>query len=131
MKKQVYVLGGGTFSDVRNHLALAIRAFGTTARKLHTLCEERFPDMGVNLQLTKMADGNSSLVTNEDVAQYTQTLHEDAMTKVIFFNVGLCDYEGSIDDVPSGKYAERLKTKESLCLELGFSKNKQHSPSGR
>ena len=35
--KKIYILGGGTFNYVRNHLALAAPAFGETARKLKTL----------------------------------------------------------------------------------------------
>ena len=110
--KKVYILGGGTFSYVRAHLALAMPAFGETAKKIEQLCKERFADkMNVVLQLTKMADSTSSLVTNEDVGKYVSTLREDLHTKVIFMNVGLCDFDGMIGQIESGKYAERLRTK--------------------
>jgi hypothetical protein len=69
---KIIVIGGGTFSHVRNHLSLCASAFGETARTLaETLRAEvrkrgqRF--YGVDLYLTKMADPTSKLVTNEDV----------------------------------------------------------------
>jgi hypothetical protein len=119
--KTIHIFGGGTFSHVRNHLALAMPSFGTTARHLYQLCQERFDKMDTHLHLTKMADFKSNLVTNEDVAAEVLKLKEDFNTKIIFFNVGLCDYNGSIADTtdaysfketPSGKYEERLKTSD-------------------
>lgn len=119
--KQIHILGGGTFSYVRNHLALAMPAFGTTAKRIADLCRDRFENLDINLHLTKMAKPSSALVTNEDVDVLTKSLKADLDTKIIFFNVGLCDYTGSIADTsdtysfkktPSGKYEERLKSKE-------------------
>jgi hypothetical protein len=115
-KKDIYVLGGGTFSHVRNHLALAAPAFGTTARQIRNLCEQQFDDkMDVSLILTKMADSKSALITNEDVAEVVGKLKSDFNTKIIFFNVALCDYNGTVVEtetgyMESGKYANRLKT---------------------
>ncbi len=111
-KKIVHILGGGTFSHVRNHLSLAMPAFGETARALELHCKERFKDMDVWLQLTKMADHKSFLVTNHNVAEYVAQIKEDFRTKVIFFNVGMCDYTGKIDGVLSHRFASRLKTSE-------------------
>lgn len=119
--KQIHILGGGTFSHVRNHLALAMPAFGTTARRLFDLCKDRFDNLDVNIHLTKMAQPSSALITNEDVNDLTKKLKADFDTKIIFFNVGLCDFKGSIADIgdaysfkktSSGKYEERLKSKE-------------------
>ncbi len=119
--KQIHILGGGTFSHVRNHLALAMPAFGNTARRLKDLCQNRFDKLDVNIHLTKMALPSSNLITNEDIDELTKKLKADFDTKIIFFNVGLCDFEGSIADMsdvyqysktPSGKYEERLKSKE-------------------
>jgi hypothetical protein len=114
--KQLHIIGGGTFSYVRNHLALAMPAFGETARKLQTLCYEQFPDMDVNLHLTKMAYNPSEIITNDDVAELVNQWVINPDTKVIFFNVGLCDYTGNIATgdklhiTKSGKYEPRLKT---------------------
>lgn len=116
--KVVSILGGGTFSHVRNHLSLATPAFGATAIQLANLCDDKFKDMDVDLYLTKMANPNgpnNNLVTNEDVRELTLRLKKNFATKVIFFNVALCDYEGSItdengNDSPSGKYEGRLQT---------------------
>lgn len=125
--KTIHIFGGGTFSHVRNHLAIAMPAFGSTAKRLHELCAKRFDNMDIHLHLTKMADSNSSLVTNEDINEEVIKLKDDYNTKIIFFNVGLCDYTGSIvsdinyeaksfDVTPSGKYEDRLKTKSGSQL---------------
>ena len=102
--KKIHIYGGGTFSYVRNHLALAMPAFGTTANQIWMIIDDskiedtRLPrwKMNVELHLTKMADSESELVTNEDVERHVMKLKEDMDTKVIFFNVGLCDYDGLI-----------------------------------
>lgn len=103
-------MGGGTFSDVRSHLSLAAPAFGTTAKRLATLCQARFNNMDTQLVLTKMADPNSNLVTNDDVSRYVDAIINDNTVKVVFFNVAMCDFNGRIGDVSSNKYAERLET---------------------
>lgn len=110
MNKQVIILGGGTFSHVRTHMSLATPAFGTTAKYLYNIAKEQFTNMNVKLVLTKMADSTSNLVTNQDISDYVDELINDNTVKVIFFNVALCDYNGQIDDINSGKYSTRLET---------------------
>lgn len=117
--KKICIFGGGTFSYVRNHLALAAPAFGKTALELVQLCYDRFEKMDVNLFLTKMADYSSNLVTNDDIKNKINELKEDYNTKIIFLNVALCDFNGNIESpvnewesTPSGKYETRLKTNE-------------------
>lgn len=112
MKKKVYVFGGGTFSHVRTHLSLAAPAFGTTAKIISKFAAERFGTMDVELILTKMASSDSSIVTNEDVAAKINELVLDNTTKVIFFNVAMCDFAGKIGQIQSGKYSKRLSTAE-------------------
>lgn len=121
--KNLYVLGGGTFSHVRNHLALAMPAFGTTAKKLAELARNKFLKMNVNLVLTKMADSSSDIVTNEDVKKLTNQLTADLETKVVFFNFGMCDYSGEVGNIKSGKYAERLRTPIGGVYRMELSPN--------
>jgi len=109
-KKKVYVIGGGTFSYVRAHLALAAPAFGETAKQIAMLCRDRFTNMDTELVLTKMADPNSSIVTTDDLNDKITEIINNNETKVVFFNAAVCDFDGSIDNV-SGKYADRLQTK--------------------
>ena len=109
-RKQVHVIGGGTFSHLRTHLSLCAPASGNTARRLAELCQEHNSSMDVNLHLTRMADHTSKLVTNEDMRQLAMQLVDDPRTKIIFFNPAICDFEGEIEEVPSGKYAARLRT---------------------
>jgi len=112
MNKKIVILGGGTFSHLRTHLALATPAFGETAKSLYEKCKEKFTNMDVELILTKMADSTSKIVTNEDVSNLVDKLINDNTVKAIFFNVALCDFDGKINGIESGKYAERLKTLE-------------------
>jgi hypothetical protein len=123
--KKIHVLGGGTFSHVRSHLALATPAFGETARSIARtmthLCENTEVDYNyeVVLHLTKMADPQlSKLVTNEDVSKLLDTLIADPDTRGIVFNVALTDFDGDIGVpggplVPRGKYATRLQSRAS------------------
>lgn len=102
----IKIIGGGTFSHVRSHMALAAPAFGETAIKLHELLA------GSQLTLTKMADRRSKIVTNADVAEWVDNeVITDLSVKVVIFNAALCDFDGKIDNIESGKYATRLKTK--------------------
>jgi hypothetical protein len=59
-----------------------------------------------------MADYQSSMETNEDVAARLQEVLADPVTRAVVFNVALCDYEGKIGDIESGKYAQRLSSRE-------------------
>ena len=112
----IHIIGGGTFSHVRNHLALAAPAFGGSARKMSGNIIDRWIDdeheHNVILHLTKMANHKSVLVTNEDVAELIDKLVADAKTRCIVMNAALCDYDGQIGEVESGKDTERLKTKD-------------------
>lgn len=110
LAKRIAILGGGTISHVRAHLAIAAIARGTTARAIERLCREICPNMETDLILTSLADPRSSIETNEDVEQEIRLLCQDPATKVIFLSCALCDFDGQVDQVPSGKYAERLKS---------------------
>ena len=106
--KKIIVLGGGTFSYVRNHLAICAPAFGDTARTIHSILGGLANN--AHLVLTKMADTTSNLVTNEDVEKYIDTLLEDQEVGTIILNVAFADFSGQIGNTESGKHAERLKT---------------------
>ena len=118
--KTINIIGGGTFSHVRNHLSLAAPAFGKTAIALTKLfngqLSSKMDDEYTVCQfLTKMADPiHSELVTNQDVSDLVDKLITYEDTKVIVFNAALCDVDGTIDDVPSGKHAFRLNSRKYL-----------------
>ena len=114
-KPQIHILGGGTFSRVRNHLSLATEAFGETAIHLTDLFREVADkkDWEVYEHLTKMASPRmSDLVTNEDVSAFLDQLIANPLTKVIVLNVAFCDYTGQVGQHESGKYAQRLLTSD-------------------
>lgn len=118
--KTIEIIGGGTVSHVRNHLALTAPAYGNTARRLKELFHNNnfeFSNYKVNLHLTKMANsGNSELETNQDISNLLDKLIENKDTKIIIFNPALVDFDGNIQEwlcpTDSGKYATRLKTSE-------------------
>lgn len=115
--RRIVIFGGGTFQPIRNHLSLCAPAFGTTAKKLHQIFTFTpyisMPDgsAGSMLLLTKMANSNSKLVTNEDVENCIDELLEDESIGTIVLNIAFCDYKvDEIDGVKSGWHADRLKT---------------------
>ena len=118
--KTINIIGGGTFSHVRNHLSLAAPAFGETAITLTQLFNDKLPsimkdDYKVCRFLTKMADPmHSGLVTNQDVSDLVDKLIAYNDSKIIVFNAALCDVDGEIGGIPSGKHAFRLHSRGYL-----------------
>lgn len=133
-KKTVEIVGGGTVSHVRAHLALSAVAYGGTARTLKAMCEEHSDKLKVNLHLTKMANsGQGNLETNEDIAELTAGFIRDPNVKIVFFNPALCDFNGDVggnyesnphgswyvkSSEVSGKYATRLSSNEKYNMHL-------------
>ncbi|MBI2030280.1 class II aldolase/adducin family protein [Candidatus Kaiserbacteria bacterium] len=114
--KIVHVIGGGTVSHVRTHLALCAPAYGRTARRIAQLCRAHDRTMDVQLHLTKMADPASRIETSDDLKSLVLGIVDDRRSKIVFFNPAVVDFDGRIDDVDPGKYAERLRTAEySSC----------------
>jgi hypothetical protein len=121
MKKTVEIIGGGTVSHVRSHLAVSAVAYGFTARKIKELCEKHSDKLEVRLYLTRMANsGNGNLETPENIKELADKLKLDPNVKIIFFNPAIVDYDGNIADTSdvyrfgkttSGKYEERLKSR--------------------
>lgn len=113
---RIVIFGGGTIMHVRNHVGLCAPAYGGTAKKLASMLQytvtDRCLDLSIDLMLTKMADSESRMETNEDVEQALMRVVADPATAGIIFNVALCDFSGEIGSVASGKYAPRLQTRE-------------------
>ncbi len=109
-QKQVHVIGGGTISHVRTHLALCAPAYGTTARRIAELAKIQSDTMEVVLHLTKMGDPSSHIETNNDLKKLVLELVDDLKTKIVFWNPAVVDFNGIIGEVESDKYADRLKT---------------------
>lgn len=109
---------------VRNHMALCAPAYGGTAKALVAMLNARIEanarHLAVDLRLTKMADPSSILETNTDVEEALLQVLNDPQTAAIVFNVALCDFEGHIGDIASGKYAERLQTRAVTEEGLGL-----------
>lgn len=112
-KPKIAIIGGGTFSYVRAHLALATPAFGETANRLleifHNLDVDK--EYSYDLYLTKMADPQSYLVTNVDISQLVDELIKDPDVKIIVFNAALTDFNGTVDGVEGSKYGPRLQSR--------------------
>lgn len=112
--KEIHIIGGGTVSHVRNHLALTAPAYGKTARKLDSLLKDKYDYAGwyanmreygscskdipaIHMHLTKMASGGEgNLETNKDIEKLVDELVANPKVGVIFFNAALVDYDGSV-----------------------------------
>lgn len=118
--KIVHIIGGGTIAHVRTHLALTAPAFGGTARRLAELCKGMDKGMEVALHLTKMADPQSNIVTNEDLKTLVLKLVDDRETKIVFFNPAVVDFNASVGDVASTPDAKRLRTQNEKGEPLSY-----------
>lgn len=117
--KKYHVIGGGTVNHVRSHFAVTATAYGGTARFIHAELEKK--GVKADLHLTKMAcAGQSNLETNDDIANLVDEILKDKNSKVIVFNPAITDFNGQIGDIPSGKYATRLKSREAKDLKLSL-----------
>lgn len=136
--KIVHVIGGGTVSHIRTHFTLrpsqldlpdlGAQAFGDTARRIAQLCREHDQTMDVQLHLTRMADHTSTLETNADMRALVKQLTEDPRTKIVVFNPAIVDFDGEIDEVESGKYAQRLQTQGEEGEDLEYTLKLKPAP---
>lgn len=114
-----HVVGGGTVNHVRSHFAIAAMAYGATARSIAAALTAR--GLAVSLHLTKMAcAGMSDLETNDDLEALIDRIVGDPASHMLFFNAAVADFEGQVGDVPSGKYADRLRSRESHGLTMAL-----------
>jgi hypothetical protein len=106
----IHVVGGGTVVHVRNHLALAAPAYGTTARAIANVCTR----LGhpTTLTLTRMADPASPYETNDDLRRLAAEIVASTATRIVFWNPAICDFVGTLGDVAPGRKAKRLHTSE-------------------
>lgn len=123
--KNVYVFGGGTVNYIADHLAISAPAYGSTARKIAKICEEKFNTCNIKLELTNMAiGGHGPLNTVQDINNRIEEIIKDPNTQVIFFSCAIADYfpleMNTFDKTihKFGKYEERLPTREYPELEL-------------
>ncbi len=109
-KARVHVVGGGTIVHVRNHLALAAPAYGSTARELAGICSRGGET--VKLTLTRMADPSSEYETNDDMARLAKEIVTDRNVKIVFWNPAICDFTGQVGVVAPARKAQRLKSRQ-------------------
>lgn len=139
--KKVVILGGGTVSHIRNHLALCAPAYGKTARLLADACAEHSNKLDVQVVLTRMAGGYTEVLSNidtdfevitskdlkletpEEISDYVDLLVADTSVKIVFFNVAMVDFKASLigdtnDSLNRGKFGKRLLSNEIHHLVL-------------
>ena len=130
--KKIHIFGGGTFSHVRNHLALAAPAFGTAAIAIEEHFEQWLENNGlegkmdIELHLTRMAGGGvlteGRIVTNEDLMREVDKVVEDLDTKIVVMSCAVADFEGHLNttgwDDAVGKHAPRLDSSLEYTLRL-------------
>ena len=106
----IRIVGGGTVSHIRNHLALCAPAYGSTAKALLAICQAH--DQNAEMILTRMADPSSSIETSADLENWVKSTVADHNAKIVFWNPAIVDYNGSVGNIQSGKKADRLKSRE-------------------
>lgn len=104
---KVVVVGGGTIHHVSPHFAICAPAYGTTAKKIASIFKSKNYD--THLFLTKMADSNSKIETNDDLCALAERTISDSSVKIVFWNPAVCDWKTLNAE---GKYGKRLSTKE-------------------
>lgn len=115
MNKKVLVYGGGTVSYYADHLAISAPAYGSTARKIASLCKTKFSTCDVELRLTNMAlGGHGPINTVEELDTSVEQAINDPLTKVIFFSSAVCDYAPE----RGHKYAKRPATSLNPTLNI-------------
>lgn len=114
----VHVIGGGTFAPVKAHLALCAPAFGKTAKQLAELSKTKFDKMDVSVHLTAMCDGGDpDLRTNADISALIDKIVDDPLSKVVFMNAALVDFDGHVNSPE-----ERLSSANNYVMELAPAK---------
>ena len=104
----ILIAGGGTVSHVRSHFALCAPAYGSAARALAGLLNGR---ARAELLLTAMANCGQGPESSEELYQaLREKLKTGSFTHCVM-NAAVCDFDGQIGEVPSGKRAPRLKSR--------------------
>ncbi len=132
--RKVHIIGGGTVSHIRPHLALCAPAYGKTVRDLYQILLETDWKGLVYTYTTKMAGNRKTiwqansgvedvapenLETNADVAKLLERIVADPESAVVFLPAALCDFDViRIDSAKGhasydvGKKHARLRTSE-------------------
>jgi len=139
--KKVIVVGGGTVFHLKPQLALSAPAYGTTAKRtfifMETMCNssEYYDVLGqrfvAQLVLTKMADPNSNIETNEDLAHWIGNL--DADVAAVLFDATVLDFSGLLYGEGGwpmiiGRATAKLQTKkigEKKRVDVGLFKTEK------
>ena len=117
VSRKTLIIGGGTVNYIRNHFAISAPAYGKTARYIKDNIGNKIGEP--YLLLTKMANSISNIETNDDLKNIVDEIILDKSVKCIVFNAAVADFEGVLDGVESGKYAQRLKTKNgNISVDL-------------
>lgn len=117
-KREIHIVGGGTFNHVRTHLSLAAPAFGSTARRLAELCATFWTAMDPQVHLTKLADPNSSITTNSDLAKLAEQLCLNNNVKVIFWTPAVCDFDAEVSGETKGREKRLNSASKEYTLKL-------------
>ena len=96
-KKKIIIVGGGTVSYIRSHMAMCAPAYGGTARRLKYICEEDIPEMDTGMVLTRMAGGPGHIETYDDMSRIVDDIIARSDVKIVFFSPAIVDYKVVFD----------------------------------
>lgn len=116
-RDRIYIIGGGTVSHVRPHLALCAPAYGSVIGDLANEIFDQGFDGEVHTYATRMAGnyytsyrmterrgwiptlhGEPNLETNGDIGRLVDEIVADPRAKILFMPAALCDFDGSVVD---------------------------------
>lgn len=116
VNKQIHIIGGGTINQgTINQMA---QSFGTLATEIHYNCNILAQNLDCVLHLTKMAGGQETLETNQDVSDLVDKLVADHTTKIIFMTAAVSDE----------KIVNKLRSKRKDIFAVGFSVTNNATP---
>ena len=129
----VVIFGGGTVQWFANHLALSVPHFGGTARSIYSKCKTVWPQVDLELCLTKMARDSTDMTnfnlydeewveTNKDVEKAVEFYLNKPETTAIFFSVEVLDYHVAplekLTKEEMNKHGIRFQTRVDSEIEL-------------
>mgnify|MGYP002783728515 CR=1 FL=1 len=111
--KKMYIIGGGTVNKIAPHLQLCSYASGNTADELMGYTDfPNFHNLEKKLILTRMAQGNDSLYTVDQLRRFIEELVAFNDTKIIIMTAAICDF------APSYLGSERLRSDKNYDMTL-------------
>lgn len=116
MRDQIYIIGGGTFSYLRGHCAMAAVAFGTTAIDLINIITYDSDFEGeVHLYTTRMAD---DLFFASKLTRVGKPFGDGPTVEAVSFEDGVSSIDGDLYNYLTTLFEELVKAPSPTIMHL-------------